>query len=175
MGTLGWQGLYNFLRTHGLTPLSDAFVTLIMVSWSKFTFSEKGAHPHLWSKTWEAKNSKCENNSKKGPRRSKIMRGFRMWPQNLNRTTFDPIFGPKPAKNWQNTRFNHFWHFCAKRGSNVVRFEIWGQICNPSIMKHLLDTHLLLFSHFEFLASHVIWPQMRARACIFRNVNCKIL
>ena len=42
---LGWFGLYNFLKMHGLTHFSDAFLTLITMSSSKFTFSKKFGAP----------------------------------------------------------------------------------------------------------------------------------
>ena len=47
---------------------------------------------------WEVKKSKCENNNKRGPRISQMMRGFQIWPQNSNRITFDPFLAKKRAK-----------------------------------------------------------------------------
>ena len=36
----------------------------------------------LYENAWEVKKSKCENYIKRGPRISKMMRGFQIWPQN---------------------------------------------------------------------------------------------
>ena len=69
--TLGWSDLYNFLKTHGLTRLTDAFLTLIMMRSSKFTFSKEIKWPRLVCIcgqiiTWEVRNSKREKNKISG-------------------------------------------------------------------------------------------------------------
>ena len=48
---LGWSGWYNFFK-HTVPPPPDAFLTLITMSSSKFTFPEKKLppRPHLCSK-----------------------------------------------------------------------------------------------------------------------------
>ena len=53
-----------------------------------------------------------------------MMREFQIWPQNSNRTTFDPLLGQKTVEKRLSRVFGSFstvsW---PKRGSNVVRFE----------------------------------------------------
>ena len=75
-------------------------------------------------------------------------RGFQMWPQNLNRTTFEPLFGPKTIENWKNPVFDRFW---PKRGSHAVWFKFWDQIWNPLVIPSLYDLTLLKLSNSEFL------------------------
>ena len=43
-----------------------------------------------------------------GPKISKMMKWFQIWPQNVSRITFDPFFGQKTFEYWQNTRFSQF-------------------------------------------------------------------
>ena len=47
--------------------------------------------------------------------------------------------------------------FWPKNGLNLIRFEHWGQIWNPLIILHILGTHLIWFSHFDFLTSNAFW------------------
>ena len=52
------------------------------------------------------------------------MRGFQIWSQKSNRTTFDPLLYQETVENEPNTRLSRFSTvFWPKRGSNVVRFE----------------------------------------------------
>ena len=48
---------------------------------------------------WEVKKSECENDVKWGPITCKMMRGFRIWPQNSNRITFDHLLGQKTVES----------------------------------------------------------------------------
>ena len=43
------KGLYDIFWQRTVSPLSDALLTLITMSSSKFTFSKNGSRPHLWS------------------------------------------------------------------------------------------------------------------------------
>ena len=45
-----------------------------------------------------SKKSKCENYVKLGPKISKMMIGFQIWPCNANLITFDPLFGRKNCR-----------------------------------------------------------------------------
>ena len=91
------------------------------------------------------------------------MKGFRIQHQNSNLITFDPIFAQKTVKNWLNRVFCQFstliW---PKQGSDVIRFEFGDKIWNPPITYHVLGPHMLLFSHFECLTSHVIFFTTKA-------------
>ena len=47
-----------------------------------------------------------------GPKISKMIKGFQIWPQNSNRITFDPIFGQKTVENrdiFKNPFFDIFF------------------------------------------------------------------
>ena len=61
----------------------------------------------------------------------------------------------KTVKNWPN---QVFWKFSTvfwpQRGSDVIRFEFWGQIWIPLIISHILGPNLIEFLHFDFLTSH---------------------
>ena len=104
----------------------------------------------------EVKASKCENHIKSVPKICKMMRGLQIWPQNWNRIRFDPFSGQKSCQNGLNWVFCQFpTVFGQKNGSNLNWFEFWGQIWNPLIVLHILGTHLIWFSHFDFLTSHV--------------------
>ena len=49
------------------------------------------------------------------------MRGFQIWPQNSNPTTFDPLLDKKTVKNELNTQLSRFpTVFWPKMRSNVV-------------------------------------------------------
>ena len=47
--------------------------------------------------------------------RLQMTRGFQIWSQNLNRTTFDPLFGPEMAENGQNPVFDYFVPFLGQK------------------------------------------------------------
>ena len=102
----------------------------------------------------------------------RIPRGFQIWHQNSNQITFDPLFGHKKlSKIGYLPDLACFQHFFGKRGSNVIRFEFWGQIWNLLIISHLLGPHLILFLHFDFLTSYAIFgPQMWARYHFFKEI-----
>ena len=51
--------------------------------------------PKFFENALEAKNSKCENHVKWEPIICKMRRGFQIWPQNSNRTTFDLLLTKK--------------------------------------------------------------------------------
>ena len=55
-----------------------------------------------------SKKSKCENYVKLGPKISKMMIGFQIWPCNANLIIFDPLFGQKTVENWLNRVFGQF-------------------------------------------------------------------
>ena len=40
-----------------------------------------------------------------------MMRGFQIWPQNSNRTTFDPRLGKKTVKNRLSRAYSQFRQF----------------------------------------------------------------
>ena len=90
------------------------------------------------------------------PKICKTMRGFQIWPQNSNQLRFEPFFfWPKTVGNWQNTQFSPFWQlFWPEKGSNLIRFQFWGQIWSPLIILHILGTDLIWFSHFDALTSN---------------------
>ena len=125
----------------------------------------------FFENAWDVKKSKCENHVKSGPIICKMMRGVQIWPQNSNRITFDPFLGQKLSNLeifleifWFSRDFDSF--FGQKGGSNIIPFELCGQIWNPLIILHtsIIGTHLKWFSHFDFLTSHAfskIWNRMR--------------
>ena len=62
-----------------------AFLALITMNSSKFTFSKKKDFPaHICDqiKNTEVQNLNCENHIKSGPKRCEMMRGFQIWSQN---------------------------------------------------------------------------------------------
>ena len=61
-------------------------------------------HLNFFKITVGAKKSKYDNCNKNGSYRLQMMRGFQNWPQKLNQTAFDPIFGQNSQK-WQNPIF----------------------------------------------------------------------
>ena len=65
---LGWSGLYNFLKMHGLTHLSDAFFNADHVELIKNDL-KNGASVSFFGPiiTWRPKVLKCENNNEWGP------------------------------------------------------------------------------------------------------------
>ena len=69
---LWWSGLYHFLKSHGLTPLSNAFFDAEDDELVDFyIFYKIGTHILIFGKIkiWEDKNSKSENNNKWGSTR----------------------------------------------------------------------------------------------------------
>ena len=58
----------------------------------------------------------------KGSYTLKMTGGFQIWPQNLNRKIFDPLFGQKPVENWISPVSTVL--FVPQMGSNVVRCKI---------------------------------------------------
>ena len=59
-----------------------------------------------------------------------MKRGFQIWSQNLNRTIFAPLFGPKTIENWVLAVFARFRPCC-----RIVFFMAILQL-----KKHLLNT-----------------------------------
>ena len=69
-----------------------------------------------------------------------------------------PSFWPKAVENRINRVCCQFSTiFWTKRVSNVIRFELWGQIWNPFIILHLLGPYLIWFSHFDCLTAYAIF------------------
>ena len=80
-----------------------------------------------------------------GPIICKMIRVFQIWPRNSNRITFDPLFLQKKTVKSRDFFFSKITIksldltvFLAKRGSNVIRFEFYGQIWNPRIILHII-------------------------------------
>ena len=64
---------------------------------------------------------------------------FNDWSQNLNRITFDPLFGIKTVENRQNRVFwPVFGLFFNKKCSDVIGYQFWNHICIPLIKANLL-------------------------------------
>ena len=62
-------------------------------------------------------------------------------------------FGQKTVKNGDVFKNPYFDHFLAKKGgSDLIWFEFCSQIWNPLIILHIIGTHLMWFSHLDFLA-----------------------
>ena len=116
----------------------------------------------------EVKNSKFENYIKWEPMICRLTRGFWIWPQNWNRIKFDPLLGQK------NSNLKIFWGFFQKsldltvfwpnRGSNVIGFELCGQIWNPLIILHIIGPNLVRFSDLDFLTSPCIFKIFKSQA-----------
>ena len=68
-----------------------------------------------------------------------------------------PCFWPKKTVESRLNRVfcQYSTVFWTKNGSNATRFQLSGKIWSPLIILHLLCI-LILFSHFDFLTSHVI-------------------
>ena len=58
-----------------------------------------------------------------------MMRGFQLWPQNLNRVIFDPLFGQKRYKKCQMSDFDDFGTF------STVFSQKEGQILSDLIFE----------------------------------------
>ena len=88
-------------------------------------------------------------------RRLNVIR-FQIWPQNSKRITFDPLFGQQTVENWLNIQFSPLSIIFGKKGSNVVRFEIWGQIWNSLITSHIISPPPLWYDFYVliFFTSH---------------------
>ena len=85
---------------------------------------------------WDVKKLKCSNPFIWGSNRCKMTREFRIWPWNLNRITFDPLFGQKTVKNRPNLDFPQFWPFFGQKGGQMLsdsnfkaRFGILASFC----------------------------------------------
>ena len=62
---------------------------------------------------WETKKSKYESFNKEGSYRWRMTRRFKIWSQNLNQTSFNPLLANKSVE----TGFASFWSFVfAKKG-----------------------------------------------------------
>ena len=88
------------------------------------------------------------------------MRGFRIWPQNSNRITFNPLFGPRTVKYWENNRFRQNIIFDSFFGQKGVKcYLIWILRPDSESSRHLayLSPHLIWFSDFDFLTSPCIF------------------
>ena len=78
------------------------------------------------------------------------MRGFQIWSENLNRITFDPLFGKKRSKTGKIPYFTSFRPFLARKGSNAIQFKFGYQAWNAPIIPQLAspicnDLHILIF------------------------------
>ena len=49
------------------------------------------------------------------------MRGFQIWSQSLNQTTFDPLFDQEMVVNWISLVFDRF---CQKEGQMLSNFNL---------------------------------------------------
>ena len=97
---LGCSGLYNLLKTNGLSPLpliwrifnADHDELIEIYSFSKIWYPR----PHLWSSnTMWAQKIKTWKSYQRDPKGCEMMKGFEIWPQNSNSITFDPFLQKK--------------------------------------------------------------------------------
>ena len=127
-----------------------------------------------------------------GPRICKMMKAFRIWPQNSNQITFDYLFSPKSVKTekfpdlgkislfrqffvWQNNNFSGNFSilnsFGAKKG--VKCYLIWFLWPDSEFSRHLAYLRLpfdMIFG-FWFLPPHVFF-KFSNRTCLTVFVNC---
>ena len=86
-----------------------------------------------------------------GSYRLQMTRGFQIWLQNLNRTTFGPFSGKKNSRERGNQFSNVFW---PNRGSTIVQFKFLGHIWYPLVICNLYDSFFLKILIFLFLGPH---------------------
>ena len=67
-----------------------------------------------------------------------MIREFQIWSQNLNRTTFDHLFGQEMVENWENPVFDRFW---PKMGQMLSDF-------NFETRYEILSSFLAYMTHF---------------------------
>ena len=152
-----------------------AFLSLITMSLSKFTFSSKiwCPHPQWWSPiiTLEVKNRNVKiisNGVLKYARweNSKYVLKIKIeW----HLTPFCP---PKIVKNGLNRVFRQLSTvFFSQKRIKCYLVLFWG-LFESSHHLASLGPHLIWFSHFCFLAYHVItWPQMRVGVPFFKELR----
>ena len=171
--TVRWSGLYNFFFNPRSNPLSDAFFHDDHVELIEIYIFKKDAPARICGKKhWKSKfqNEKIITDEVLEST-NYMMRGFQIWPQNSNRTTFYPLLQKKNYQKWSKSGILPILDVSfAKKGVKWCNFEFWGQLWNPLIVKHLLGLHLLVLSHFAFLTSaFIIWLQMRAGVSFFKE------
>ena len=74
---------------------------------TKYRFRKKKLSARAIWKIW-GKKQKFENNIKRRHTIRKMMREFRIWPQNSNPKTFGPLFAKNIVDNWLNPRFSQW-------------------------------------------------------------------
>ena len=80
--------------------------------------------------------------------------GFQICNQNLNRTTFDSLFGQEMDKNWQNLALANFWPFFGQKQRQVS--SDWKFETRFGTLWSFAHPFLLVFSNFDFLSTVII-------------------
>ena len=105
-----------------------------------------GQQIEMWK--WYQMKSYEMQNDERIPNMTSKFKSDNIWP------SFLP---PKNVEKRLNRVFCQFsMFFWTKWGSNIIKFEFWGQIWDPLIILHLLGPHLIWFSHFDFLTFHAV-------------------
>ena len=126
-----------------------------------------GVESEFFLNAWEVKKSKFENIIKWEPIISQMMRGFQIWPQNSNRTTFDLILDKK-LSNIGILENNPIFDSLSKKG---VKCLIW--ILRPDLGSscHLWYNrpHLMIFefSFFDLQKNSLSTPLKFWKNCFF--------
>ena len=101
------------------------------------------------------------------------MRGFRIWPHNSNRVTFDLFFVQKTVGNrgiFKNLLNPYFRQFLGqKRGQILLALHFAARF---GVLSSFLGPHLIQFSYFDFLTFPCIFLNFQiARAARFLQIE----
>ena len=117
-----------FWQFYGYTTYFCVFRDLNLTS--KISNSEQNGHTgHLKFLRLQrgTQKSKFDNFNQKWSCRLQMLRGFKVWFQNLNQTTFGLLFGKRKAVRTGKLQFLTIF---GQKETNIARFKFWGYIWN---------------------------------------------